>query len=199
VKPQPPLSVSVGFRTREAPAPQAEPPSKAQRCITILRFYGDSHLWNLRDVAFFEHAAAVVLVVNFARVPIRWQQGVDHTTFGVQLDVTGPDEAGSYSIHLMFSEQNPIIASPAIVKTLEKGSEEGSVRATCSEVAWKVVRTASASLPTCCFTKVTRCWCNRIRPSLLLHALGMVKYQHVIGSDSHCTSECRLYQPTHLR
>lgn len=56
----------------------------------------------------------------------------------VQLEVSRPDEHGSYTITLSF-EENPILQSEAITRTITRG-EEAACHCTCSPVRWKQVR-----------------------------------------------------------
>jgi hypothetical protein len=63
----------------------------------------------------------------------------------LQLDVSTPDENGSYSITLSFSEDNPVFGSPAIERTLQRDPETGWMQASCSPVSWKQARFLMAS------------------------------------------------------
>ena len=77
----------------------------------------------------------------------------------VEVDVTVPDDSGKFSIVLTFSEDNPILASREVVRTLAKRPHDSGVEASCSHIDWKVVRTlAGADASTCsAFCKGSLC------------------------------------------
>jgi hypothetical protein len=57
----------------------------------------------------------------------------------VQVEVSVPDENGSYTISLTFDESNPVFKTPTLARTIEKNPNDDGNTCTCAPFEFKQV------------------------------------------------------------